>query len=710
MNKSSAPFKRAYTSSSKDLPRGKRRKVEYYADSSMRQKVVERLVEILQINVTVSVSVKDIRNVAEDIESCLFDYSDGMDTYHKMLSMVYKKTNSTWIANCLFAKSIESADVVHLNMMGLFKKRAKANQAHSQNQQSPGESEYSPFPNTPSQKMIFWSQAQGDAGEVVHPTEANAEEMKAISPVPFPPKNTPQAVFASLNKSPQAASADGINESVQPSEFSRSAKASEVPQKIQSTGSTKFPTVIDPTTTGSRTIDTIPPPRVVQQLEDVRPHRGSRNPNSTTRDISRDTVSLKYRDHERVRDGSHSSSRDIDKFHDERRETTQTRRSGHCKGGRSDISELKWATETGYDAYGRKVFVGNLDSKTKKSDLRSMFSRYGSVTNVFIPRVGFGFVTFKDKMSAQRAVNSLKNSFVDGRLLKCDIARPRKRNRYRRVRERHLDQKQGYQRQKGFSKRSWNRNKSSIDSREHSRSFRDPRSKAPSSSRLQTMLKSGHSSASARSNTSMDPNGLNGNLGANSPKKKLTSCKSEKSDNHHTLYKSSRPCSSAVTTPITVISSPSRGTRWRGIIESSACPEMEVEATVVYGNPLNVKFLPEKLRICGWGNWGECRPYIQASMASKNRTRNVLIVSMPKSENLTSRFLRGHAAVIEQKIKNGDKLKAFIFGQTSSVFQPSEFDIRKIINVPQDAASLMFLFAVFTKNKCKIDVPSSPFL
>eukprot|EP00954_Amorphochlora_amoebiformis_P014109 1105420-Amorphochlora_amoeboformis.AAC.2 len=75
MNKSSAPFKRAYTSSSKDLPRGKRRKVEYYADSSMRQKVVERLVEILQINVTVSVSVKDIRNVAEDIESCLFDYS-----------------------------------------------------------------------------------------------------------------------------------------------------------------------------------------------------------------------------------------------------------------------------------------------------------------------------------------------------------------------------------------------------------------------------------------------------------------------------------------------------------------------------------------------------------------------------------------------------------------------------------------------------------
>eukprot|EP00954_Amorphochlora_amoebiformis_P022182 1351525-Amorphochlora_amoeboformis.AAC.2 len=47
-------------------------------------------------------------------------------------------------------------------------------------------------------------------------------------------------------------------------------------------------------------------------------------------------------------------------------------------------------------------------------------------------------------------------------------------------------------------------------------------------------------------------------------------------------------------------------------------------------------------------------------MASKNRTRNVLIVSMPKSENLTSRFLRGHAAVIEQKIKNGDKLKVNI--------------------------------------------------
>jgi RNA recognition motif-containing protein len=81
---------------------------------------------------------------------------------------------------------------------------------------------------------------------------------------------------------------------------------------------------------------------------------------------------------------------------------------------------------------GCKLYCGNLSYNFSKSDLEGLFTPYGDVrsADVIMDRdtgrsKGFGFVEMADSSEAQKAIQGLNDSMVDGRPLKVNEAKPR---------------------------------------------------------------------------------------------------------------------------------------------------------------------------------------------------------------------------------------------------------------------------------------------
>ncbi len=79
-----------------------------------------------------------------------------------------------------------------------------------------------------------------------------------------------------------------------------------------------------------------------------------------------------------------------------------------------------------------KLFVGNLSFNTTENDLQDAFAAHGTVTeaNLMMDRStgrprGFGFVTMCTAEEAQKAVEAMNGTSLDGRALTVNIARPR---------------------------------------------------------------------------------------------------------------------------------------------------------------------------------------------------------------------------------------------------------------------------------------------
>jgi cold-inducible RNA-binding protein len=79
-----------------------------------------------------------------------------------------------------------------------------------------------------------------------------------------------------------------------------------------------------------------------------------------------------------------------------------------------------------------KLFVGNLSFNTTDGDLQGAFSAHGTVVevNVLSDREsgrsrGFGFVTMSTPEEAQKAIQALHGSNLDGRDLTVNLAKPR---------------------------------------------------------------------------------------------------------------------------------------------------------------------------------------------------------------------------------------------------------------------------------------------
>jgi cold-inducible RNA-binding protein len=79
-----------------------------------------------------------------------------------------------------------------------------------------------------------------------------------------------------------------------------------------------------------------------------------------------------------------------------------------------------------------KLFVGNLSFNTTENDLHDAFAAHGTVVeaNLMVDRVsgrprGFGFVTMGTPEEAQKAIEALNGTSLDGRAITVNIARPK---------------------------------------------------------------------------------------------------------------------------------------------------------------------------------------------------------------------------------------------------------------------------------------------
>jgi len=84
----------------------------------------------------------------------------------------------------------------------------------------------------------------------------------------------------------------------------------------------------------------------------------------------------------------------------------------------------------------KKLFVGSLSWNTDDRGLRDAFSPHGEVTEATViadrdtgRSRGFGFVTFADDESADKAIAALNQSELDGRTIKVDVAQAKTRDR-----------------------------------------------------------------------------------------------------------------------------------------------------------------------------------------------------------------------------------------------------------------------------------------
>mmetsp|Transcript_12872 Transcript_12872/g.39592 ORF Transcript_12872/g.39592 Transcript_12872/m.39592 type:complete len:165 (+) Transcript_12872:178-672(+) len=107
---------------------------------------------------------------------------------------------------------------------------------------------------------------------------------------------------------------------------------------------------------------------------------------------------------------------------------------------RSDSPQRGGERGGGYtDESKRKIFVGNLAWATDENSLSRGFSHLGNIVDSRVVRSphdqrsrGFGFVTFEDESSAERALREMEGAFIDGRDIRVQPAKRRENRSYNR--------------------------------------------------------------------------------------------------------------------------------------------------------------------------------------------------------------------------------------------------------------------------------------
>ncbi|XP_069354177.1 RNA-binding protein 1-like isoform X2 [Maniola hyperantus] len=76
-----------------------------------------------------------------------------------------------------------------------------------------------------------------------------------------------------------------------------------------------------------------------------------------------------------------------------------------------------------------KVYVGNLGTNASKYEIEKVFSKYGSIRNVWVARnpPGFAFVEFEDPRDAEDAVRGLDGTRCCGTRIRVEMSNGRTR-------------------------------------------------------------------------------------------------------------------------------------------------------------------------------------------------------------------------------------------------------------------------------------------
>ena len=87
------------------------------------------------------------------------------------------------------------------------------------------------------------------------------------------------------------------------------------------------------------------------------------------------------------------------------------------------------------ESMSKKLFVGSLSWDTNDEGLRDAFGVHGEISEAVVisdrdtgRSRGFGFVTFEDDESADKAVAALNGTELDGRTIKVDVAQAKQRS------------------------------------------------------------------------------------------------------------------------------------------------------------------------------------------------------------------------------------------------------------------------------------------
>jgi transformer-2 protein len=79
---------------------------------------------------------------------------------------------------------------------------------------------------------------------------------------------------------------------------------------------------------------------------------------------------------------------------------------------------------------GNNLYISNLSTETKESDLRELFGKFGTIKEVRIvcdpftkESRGFGFVTFENSNDANNSVKEMDKTQLHGREIKVEKAR-----------------------------------------------------------------------------------------------------------------------------------------------------------------------------------------------------------------------------------------------------------------------------------------------
>lgn len=83
-----------------------------------------------------------------------------------------------------------------------------------------------------------------------------------------------------------------------------------------------------------------------------------------------------------------------------------------------------------------RLYVGNLPYAMRTPDLRQLFASFGTVTDAVVMMEpgqrdrskGFGFVSMSSSAEAQQAAVEMNGKEVMGRVIVCNIAKPKSQN------------------------------------------------------------------------------------------------------------------------------------------------------------------------------------------------------------------------------------------------------------------------------------------
>ena len=83
----------------------------------------------------------------------------------------------------------------------------------------------------------------------------------------------------------------------------------------------------------------------------------------------------------------------------------------------------------------KKLFVGSLSWDTNDEGLNAAFSPFGEISEAIVisdrytgRSRGFGFVTFNEDEAADKAIEALNGTELDGRTIRVDVAQAKERS------------------------------------------------------------------------------------------------------------------------------------------------------------------------------------------------------------------------------------------------------------------------------------------